>query len=112
VSDDEIAEVIARWSNLATPELFAVYALSDIRRLLRHIDTRDARFRDEMAWLTDAVESEQNGRGDDREAVVAYLRALGHVEAAEAIAKAGYPLFACLPPVTEETMKKVGGNTP
>ncbi len=112
MSDDEIAEVIARWSNLATPDLLAVYALSDIRRLLRHIDTRDAMFHDRMAWLTDAVESEQHGRGDDREAVVAYLRALGLTEAAAVIAQAGYPLAATLPPVTPVTMTGDGGNTP
>jgi len=59
-------------------------------------------------WLMDAVESEQNGRGNDREAVVMYLRAkAGHyapslwhaalIEAANTIASVGYPLCATLP---------------
>ena len=48
------------------------------------------------AWLLDMIEEADVARVKDREAVVAYLRALGHDVAAEAIAQAGHPLYACL----------------
>lgn len=62
-------------------------------------------------WFASIIDRVEEGRIDDRHAVIAFLRALGHTAAADAIADAGHPLFACLPPVTEATMKKVGGNT-
>ena len=62
-------------------------------------------------WFASIIDNVEKGRIDDRHAVIDFLRALGHTAAADAIADAGFPLFACLPPVTEATMKKVGGNT-
>jgi len=80
---------------------------------LREKVTRDhATHMSREDWFASIIDNVEEGRINDRHAVIDFLRALGHVEAAEAIAKAGYPLFACLPPVTRATMTGDGGNTP
>lgn len=50
-------------------------------------------------FLCAAVEEENRGRCDDRNAVVKYLRVCGHHEAADAISLCGHPLYLCLPAV-------------
>jgi hypothetical protein len=50
-----------------------------------------------VRWLTE----ERDGRLDDREAVIAFLRSRGCDAEADVIAKVGFPLCATLPLVTE-----------
>ena len=50
-------------------------------------------------FLCAAVEEENRGRCDDRNAVIKYLRVCGHYEAADAISLCGHPLYLCLPAV-------------
>jgi hypothetical protein len=50
-------------------------------------------------FLYAAVEEENRGRCDDRNAVIKYLRVCGHYEAADAISLCGHPLYLCLPAV-------------
>jgi predicted nuclease with TOPRIM domain len=50
-------------------------------------------------FLCAAVEEENRGRCDDRNAVIKYLRVCGHDEAADAISLCGHPLYLCLPAV-------------
>ena len=61
-----------------------------------------------VRWLAE----ERDARLDDRNAVIAYLRAVGHDAAADIIADAGFPLLATLPLVTKLRMPEGGGNTP
>ncbi len=72
----------------------------------------EAQYRSREAWFVHIAEDEQHGRLDDREAVIAYLHALGLTEAAAVIADAGYPLALTLPPVTRATMTGSGGTDP
>lgn len=115
LSADELAEIEARRA-AATGDAatFQAHAVSDVSRLIRHIEAlryalQDARERE--TWLEHAVEVTDAARCDDRAATVTFLRDLGHDAAADAVAKAGFPLWACLPLVTEVTMTKAGGNT-
>lgn len=78
--------------------------LAEVERLNATI----AALKEREEWLMKAVEDEQNGRGNDREAVVMYLRAkAGHyapslwyaalIESANTISSVGYPLCVTLP---------------
>lgn len=116
LSESEMGEIEARRAAATLDAAtFQAHAVSDVSRLIRHIEAlryalQDARERE--AWLEHAVEATDAGRCDDRIATVKFLRDLGHTAAADAIAGAGFPLWACLPLVTEATMTKTGGNTP
>ena len=79
-----------------------------VTALLDEVDELRAR----EAWLEKAVEVTDAARCDDRTAVVAFLHACGYDAAAEAIAKAGFPLWACLPLVSPEAIRNSGGHTP
>jgi len=77
-----------------------------------HGQRAEAQYRSREAWFVGIAEDEQHGRLDDRQAVIAFLRALGLTEAAAVIADAGYPLALTLPPVTPVTMTGDGGTDP
>ena len=72
-------------------------ALLDAERENTALRAEIAELRAREEWLAHAVEATDAGRCDDRDAVVKFLRERGHDVEAEAIAKAGYPLWACLP---------------
>ena len=71
----------------------------EVERLRANHDGLVTTMLEREEFLCAAVEEENRGRCDDRNAVVKYLRVCGHHEAADAISLCGHPLYLCLPAV-------------
>ena len=97
LDEAELAE--ARLAALLDAERENTALRAEVERLRANHDGLVTTTMEREEFLCAAVEEENRGRCDDRNAVVKYLRVCGHHEAADAISLCGHPLYLCLPAV-------------